>query len=315
MGQYVSRRLLTALPTLLGLSFLIFVLVSAAPGNPAEELARRRTQEATQADIDRARQELNLDRPLLTQYGLWLKGAVTGDLGESFSRRQPVADIIAERLPATIQLSAAALALIAVLSLPLGMAAAVFHRRWPDQLLRLGALIGASIPNFFFAYLMIIFLVTRLGLLPIAGRDGLSSVVMPAIALAVLPTAVVSRLLRSSLLEVMGEDYMRTARSKGVGGLATLVSHGLRNAAIPVITYLGTVLGTFLEGVVIVEFIFAWPGLGQLTSEAIFQRDYPMIQAVVLLAGTTFVVINLLVDIAYRMLDPRIRLGGALERV
>ncbi|MCA1691833.1 MAG: ABC transporter permease, partial [Actinobacteria bacterium] len=259
MGQYVSRRLLTALPTLLGLSFLIFVLVSAAPGNPAEELARRRTQEATQADIDRARQELNLDRPLLTQYGLWLKGAVTGDLGESFSRREPVADIIAERVPATIQLSVAALALIAVLSLPLGMAAAVFHRRWPDQLLRLGALIGASIPNFFFAYLLIIFLVTRLGLLPIAGRDGLSSVVMPAIVLAVLPTAVVSRLLRSSLLEVMGEDYMRTARSKGVGGLATLVSHGLRNAAIPVITYLGTVLGTFLEGVVIVEFIFAWP--------------------------------------------------------
>lgn len=311
MGQYVARRLLTALPTLLGLSFLIFVLVSAAPGNPAEELARRRTQEATQADIDRARKELNLDRPFLTQYGMWLKGAVTGDLGESFSRRRPVVDVIAERIPATMQLSTAALGLIAAVSLPLGMAAAVFHRRWPDQLLRVGALMGASIPNFFFAYLLIIFLVTRLGLLPIAGRDGLSSLVMPAIALSVLPTAVVSRLLRSSLLEVMGEDYMRTARSKGVGGLATLVSHGLRNAAIPVITYLGTVLGTFLEGVVIIEFIFAWPGLGQLTSEAIFQRDYPMIQAVVLFAGGVYLVMNLLVDMSYRLLDPRIRLEAA----
>ena len=317
MARFLARRLLVALPTLLGLSFLIFTLVSVAPGDPAEEYARRRSgsQEATAQDIARAREELELDRPFLTQYGSWLRGAVTGDLGESFTKRVPVADVIGERIPATVELSIAAFGLILLLSVPLGIAAAVFHRRWPDQLLRLGSLVGASIPSFFFSYLLVIFLVTKLRLLPVAGRDGLSSLVMPAMALALLPISVVSRLLRSSMLEVMGEDYMRTARSKGLSGITVLVSHALRNAAIPVVTYLGTVLGNLLEGVVIVEFIFAWPGLGQLTFESISQRDYPMIQAIVLLVGAMFIVVNLAVDMMYRLLDPRIRLEGGLERV
>lgn len=318
MGRYVARRLLVAIPTLLGLSVLIFGLVSAAPGDPAQELAERLIgggNATSPADVARARHELKLDRPWVAQYASWLKGLVTGDLGLSFSKKRPVSTIVKERIGATAELAAAAIALIIVVSIPLGVVAAVFHRRWPDQLLRVFALIGASMPTFFFSYILIIWLVTDLKLLPVAGRHGFSSLIMPACSLAVLPTAIVSRLLRSSLLEVFGEDYMRTARSKGLKEASVLFRHALRNAAIPVVTYLGTLLGYLLEGVVITEFIFAWPGLGSLTFEAISQRDYPMIQAVVMLVGSIYILINLLVDISYCALDPRIRLGGRLERV
>jgi peptide/nickel transport system permease protein len=298
-------------------SFLIFALVSAAPGDPAEELARRLqgSEAPSPEQIEDARRELNLDRPYFEQYGRWLTGAITGDLGISFSKKRPVAEVIGERVGATVQLAAGAFTLIVILSIPLGIVAAIFHRRWPDQVLRVLALIGASMPSFFFAYLLIILLVTRLRLLPVGGRGGLDSLIMPAITLALLPMAVISRLLRSSLLEVFGEDFLRTARSKGVGGLDVVVRHALRNAAIPVVTYLGTILGYLLEGVIIAEFIFSWPGFGSLTFEAISQRDYPMIQAVVVLSGAIFIAINLIVDVSYALLDPRVRLEGRLERV
>lgn len=310
MGRYVVRRLLVAIPTLVALSFLIFALVSAAPGDPAEELAHRLAGggiEPSSADIARARVELGLDRPFLVQYGHWVKGFVTGDLGLSFSSKRPVSQVIGERVGATAELAFAGLALIVLVSVPLGTAAAVYYRRWPDQLLRVLALVGASMPSFFFAYLLIIWLVTNARLLPVGGRSGFDSLIMPAVVLAVLPTAIVSRLLRSSLLEVFGEDYMRTARSKGLSGTTIIVRHALRNAGIPVVTYLGTVLGHLLEGVIIAEFIFAWPGLGSLMYEAISQRDYPMIQAMVLLAGAAYIVINLMVDVSYGVLDPRVR--------
>lgn len=318
MGRYVARRLLGAVPTLAVLSFLIFALVSIAPGDPAVELAHRLAgggNEATPDDVQRAREELGLDRPFLVQYVDWVGGGLTGDFGLSFTNKRPVSDVIADRAGATVQLAVAAFALILILSIPLGIVAAVFHRRWPDQLLRVFALIGASMPGFFFAYLLIILLVTELKLLPVGGRGGLDSMIMPAVTLALLPMAVISRLLRSSLLEVFGEDYLRTARSKGVGGLAVVVRHALRNAAIPVVTYLGTILGYLLEGVIIAEFIFSWPGFGSLTFEAISQRDYPMIQAVVLLSGAVYILINLAVDVSYAVLDPRVRLEGRLERV
>ncbi len=313
MGRYLARRLLIALPTLLGLSFLIFVLVSAAPGDPAEELARRvhSGSEPTPADIDDARKELNLDRPFFTQYGLWLKGAVSGDLGESFYKKRPVADEIRERVPATVELAVAAFLLVLVMSVPLGVAAAMFHRHWADHGLRFLSLVFASVPGFFMAYLLIIFFATKAQLFPVAGRQGIESLVLPALALAALPTAVISRLLRSSLLEVFTEDHMRTARSKGLRSSQVVVRHGLRNAAIPMVTYMGVVMAELLEGAVVVEVIFAWPGMGQLTFEAISQRDYPMIQAVVLFSGAVFLVMNLLVDLSYRLLDPRIRLEAA----
>ena len=317
MARYAGRRLLVAVPTLLALSFLIFTLVSAAPGDPAEELARRLagSEQPTNEEIESARRELHLDRPFLTQYGLWLKGFTTGDLGLSFSKKRPVTQVIGERVRGTAELASAAFLLIVVVSIPLGTLAAFFHRRWPDQLLRLGALVGASMPSYFFAYLLIIWLVTKARLLPVGGRGGLDSMVMPAVVLAVLPTAIVSRLLRSSLLEAFGEDYIRTARGKGLSEARVVVRHALRNAAIPVVTYLGTVLGYLLEGVIIAEFVFSWPGLGSLMFEAISQRDYPMIQAMVLLAGASYILINLLVDISYGALDPRVRLEGQLDRV
>lgn len=313
MGRYLARRLLIAVPTLLALSFLIFVLVSAAPGDPAEELARRvhSGSEPTPQDIEEARTELHLDRPFFTQYGLWLKAAVTGDLGESFYKKRPVADEIRERVPATVELAVAAFLLVLVMAVPLGVTAAMFHRHWADHGLRFLALVFASVPGFFMAYLLIIFFATKLQLFPVAGRQGLESLVLPSLALAALPTAVVSRLLRSSLLEVFSEEHMRTARSKGLRDSQVVVRHGLRNAAIPVVTYLGVVMAELLEGAVVVEVIFAWPGMGQLTFEAISQRDYPMIQAVVLFAGAAFLLTTLLVDMSYRLLDPRIRLEPA----
>jgi peptide/nickel transport system permease protein len=309
MGRYVLRRVLIAIPTLLGLSLLIFTLVSNAPGDPAEELARRRDSrnEVSRADIERVRHEIGLDRPFVTQYVDWLAGAVHGDLGTSFLRSTSVGHEIGKRVLASAQLAVTALAAILLLSVPLGLAAAMHHRHWPDHVLRVVSLVGASVPGFFLSYLLIILFATRLGLLPVAGREELASVVLPAMTLAVGPTAVVSRLLRSSLLEVLSEDYMRTARSKGLGWLPAVLHHGLRNAAVPVVTYLGTVLGALLEGVVIVEVIFAWPGLGQLTVQSISGRDYPMIQGLVLFAGTVYVVMNLLVDLSYGFLDPRIR--------
>jgi peptide/nickel transport system permease protein len=254
------------------------------------------------------RHEIGLDRPFLTQYVDWLKGAVHGDLGQSFVRQTSVAREITQRVPASAELAGAAFAIILLLSVPLGVAAAMLHRHWADHVLRLLSLLGASVPGFFLAYLLIILFATRLGLLPVAGRQGFPSVLLPAFTLAVGPTAVVSRLLRSSLLEVFGEDYLRTARGKGLGWLPVVLRHGLPNAAVPVVTYLGTVLGALLEGVVITEVIFAWPGLGQLTVQSITGRDYPMIQGIVLFAGLAYIVMNLLVDLSYRLLDPRLRL-------
>ncbi|MDQ4091583.1 MAG: ABC transporter permease [Actinomycetota bacterium] len=313
MARFLARRLLIAIPTLLALSFLIFLLVTNAPGDPAEEYARKRSgsQEATARDIQNAKVELGLDRPFFVQYGSWLKGLATGDLGESFAKRQPVYDVLKDRIGATLELTAASMLLITVVGLPLGVLAAMFHRHWTDQTFRVLALLGASIPGFFLAYMLIVQLATEMKLLPVAGRQGLSSLIMPAIVVAITPAAVISRLLRASLLEVFTEDYIRTARSKGLGSLQVVLRHGLRNASIPVVTYVGTVLGSLLEGVVIAEFIFAWPGLGLLTLEAISQRDYPLIQAAVLLAGAIYLIGNLIVDVLYGALDPRIRLEPA----
>ena len=316
MARYLARRLLVAVPTLLALSFLIFLLVTNAPGDPAEEYARKRSgsQEATAQDIRNAQKELGLDRPFFVQYGSWLKGLVTGDLGESFAKRRPVSEVLRERIGPTLELTAASALLILMVGIPLGVLAAMFHRHWTDQAFRVAALLAASIPGFFLAYMLIVQLATEMKLLPVAGRQGWDSLIMPAVVVAITPAAVISRLLRASLLEVFTEDYIRTARSKGLGSLQVVVRHGLRNASIPVVTYVGTVLGALLEGVVITEFIFAWPGLGLLTLEAISQRDYPLIQAAVLLAGAIYLVGNLLVDVLYGILDPRIRLDPAMAR-
>lgn len=315
MGRYVARRLLVSIPTLLILSFCIFTLVSAAPGDPAEELARRTSPsgEVTEQTLAQAREELRLNRPFAVQYASWLGGALRGDLGTSFVTKTPVADEIRQRVPATAQLAGTAFLLVVVLAVPLGVLAAMAHRHWADHGIRFLALIFASVPGFVLAYVLIIVFATRLRLLPVAGKGDLSTYVLPAVALAVGPLAVLSRLLRSSLLEVFGEDYMRTARAKGLSSMRAAVTHGLRNASIPVVTLLGGLLAGLLDGALITEVIFAWPGLGRLTFEAISQRDHPMILGVVLFAGAVYIVMNLLVDLSYRLFDPRIRVEAGVE--
>lgn len=311
MGAYTARRILVAVPTLLGLAVLVFGLTALAPGDPAEEFARRRSAsgEITPEDVARARAELGLDRPVVVQFADWAAGVVRGDLGQSFTRRTPVFEEIGDRVGATVQLTAAGLAATLLLAVPLGAAAAMFHGRLLDDLLRMVALVGASVPSFFLAYLLIGVFATSLNLLPVAGKQGLPSLVLPALTLGLGPAAVVSRLLRAALLETLSEDYVRTAYSKGLSRTRIVVAHALRNATIPVVTVLGSVVGHLLTGAVIAEFVFAWPGLGSLILEAVSQRDLPLIQGLILLAGVVFITVNLLVDLSYRIIDPRVRLG------
>lgn len=316
MRRYVARRLLLAVPTLLGLVVLAFTLIVLTPGDPATELARRRAPsgEATDVDIARARAELRLDRPYPEQLGEWVLHAARGDLGRSFSTNKPVAAELLERLPATAQLAGAALVLAVIFALPLGALAAVRARTLADQGVRVAALLLASIPGFFLAYILVVFFATTLHLLPVAGRASVASIILPAITLAAGPTALLSRLVRASLLEVLGEDFIRAARSRGLGEVRLVLRHALPNALIPVVTVLGVLLAHLLAGAVIVETIFAWPGVGKLAVDAIFQRDYTMLQGVVLFVGTLFVLLNLAVDVSYAFIDPRVRLQARAAR-
>lgn len=313
MQRYVARRLLLALPTLLGLVVLAFTLITLTPGDPAVELARRRAPagEATEEDILRARAELRLDRPYHEQLLEWTYAAARGDLGRSFSTGRPVAAEVAARIPATAQLAAGALALTCAAAIPLGVLAATRRNSLLDQGLRVGALVGASLPGFFLAYVLIIVFATTLHLFPVAGRSDLASMVLPTVTLAAGPTAVLSRLVRASLLEVLGEEYVRAARARGLSEARVVLRHALPNGLIPVVTVIGLLVAHLLAGAVIVETIFAWPGVGKLAVDAIFQRDYTMIQGVVLLIGAIFVTVNLVVDLSYAFIDPRVRLAAS----
>lgn len=313
MVGYVVRRLLLIIPTLLLLALGTQFVATLAPGDPAEQYARLHATSgvATPEDIARARVLLGLNRPFMVRYVDWVAGAVHGDLGVSFIRQTTVAGEIGNRLGATAELALTSLLLTIVVATPLGVVAAMRHGRWFDHGLRLGSLVAASIPAFFLAYVLIEVFATQLNLLPVAGREQASSIVLPAVALSAAGIATASRLLRASMLEVLGEDYIRTARSKGLSGLRVAMRHALPNAALPVITVLGTLLGYLLAGSIVIETVFAWPGVGQLLAESVAERDYPMIEGLVVLAGGFFLIINLLVDLSYRVLDPRVRLARA----
>lgn len=312
MGGYVARRLLLVVPTLLGLSILIFGL-GAAAGSPVDLLAARSGAEAqaTGEQINAINAELGLDQPLPVRYARWLGKAVTGDFGRSLFSERSVSDQIGKAFPKTVLLSASALVLIVVLAIPMGVAGALFHRKWEDQILRFAVLFGASIPAFLLAYVLVDLFAVRLQWLPVAGLDGASSLVLPAFTLALGPATMVSRLLRSSLIDTLGEDYIRTARGKGLGAVPVMFDHAVRNAALPVITVLGSVFGRMLEGAVIVEVIFNWSGIGNLTLNALLTYDYPVVMGVVLFAGAVFMVLNLLVDLSYGLVDPRARVEAA----
>jgi peptide/nickel transport system permease protein len=304
---YVLRRAILVIPTLIGISFLAFAFSNLAPGDPAEQLLRRTSDRPpTPTEIADKRQELGLDRSLVAQYVTWAGRAAQGDLGTSYATRRPVVSELRHRIPFTLQLTVLAALLALVIAVPLGIVSALYRNRFVDQLARLVSLAGASVPSFWLGLSLIVLFAVRLSLVPVAGRGGLNSYLLPVVTLAVSPAATLSRFTRSTMLEVLDDDYMRTARAKGLSAWRAVVGHGVRNAMVPMLTAFSISVGHLLAGTVIVETIFVWPGVGKLALDAIQQRDYPMIQGFILYAGATFAAINLLVDLAYGVIDPRI---------
>jgi ABC-type dipeptide/oligopeptide/nickel transport system permease component len=258
-----------------------------------------------------ARHALGFDRPLWEQFARWSLRAAGGDLGESLRNHRPVAGLIAERLPPTVELTVAALVIAVVVAIPAGIVSAVNRGTWLDSLAMVGAVAGQALPVFWLALLLIAFFGVYLRWLPVYGHGTLAHLVLPALSLSTIVLGRLARLVRSSMLEVLGQDFVRTARAKGLAEPRVLAVHALRNAALPVVTVLGLQFAQLLGGAVVTETIFAWPGIGRLVVEAIFNRDFPIVQGVVLVVSLIFVVVNVLVDVAYVVIDPRIRVGGA----
>jgi ABC-type dipeptide/oligopeptide/nickel transport system permease component len=308
---YVLRRLLAVAPVLLGVSILAFGLGRLAPGDPARELLTRTTaRQPSQAEVRELRAQLGLDDPLPEQYGRWLRDALHGDLGSSYATGEPVVRSIAATLPLTLELAGAAFLLSLVVGIPLGVLAAARSWTWIDHVVRSFALLGASIPAFWLSYVLILVFAVRLQLLPPFGAGGLDHLVMPATALAVFDIAVLARFTRSGVLETLGTDFVRTARGKGLSERRVLTRHALRVALIPLVTWSSLNLAYLIGYSVVVETVFAWPGLGYTAVNAITARDYPFIQAFVLLMGVVFIFLNLIVDLAYTWIDPRLRFGN-----
>ena len=307
MLAYLLQRMAGALLVIFGVTGIVFLLIHLIPGDPVEIMLG---ESASVADREVLRAALGLDQPVLTQFYNYLEGLLQLDLGTSIHFRRPVAELLLERLPATGLLAAATLVVSMALAFPLGVIAAVRRNTAWDTGAMGFSMLGVSIPNFWLGPILILVFSLWLGWFPVSGRDGFVSVVLPAVTLGTGLAAVLSRMVRSSMLEVLGEDYMRTARAKGLATHRVILRHGLRNALLPVITLLGLQLGALLAGAVITETVFSWPGVGLLTIESIQSRDYPVLQACVLLISTTYVLVNLLTDIVYAWIDPRIRVGG-----
>jgi ABC-type dipeptide/oligopeptide/nickel transport system permease component len=310
-GAYIVRRLVLVVPTLVGLTMLAFGVANLAPGDPAAEYLRRvYGREPTPSELQGERHHLGLDRPLVVQYVRWVGRAARGDLGTSFSTRQSVRRELLHRIPFTLELAIPAALLALLVAVPAGIMSAVHRNRLLDQALRVASLAGASMPSFWLALLLIIVFAVHWSLVPVAGRGGLPSLVLPTVTLALAPAAVLARFTRSSMLETLGEDYVTVARSKGVRERRIVGWHAFRNALIPIVTAFTMSLGFLLSGAVVIETIFVWPGVGSLIVEAIQARDYPMIQGFVLYTGAAFLVINLVVDLSYLVIDPRVAPAG-----
>ncbi|MGH9176501.1 MAG: nickel ABC transporter permease, partial [Vicinamibacterales bacterium] len=284
-------------------------LANLTPGDPARlmlqrQLGRQPTAEETAA----VREDLHLNDHFVVRYFRWLEGALTGDLGTSYRTGESVLGALADRFPNTLQIATLGLAIAIAIALPLGILAAVWRNSPIDHASRLIALLGASMPSFWVAYLLILLFAVKLQLLPVAGKGTWQHLVLPSVTLGLAACASMMRLTRSEMLEVLGQDYIRTSRAKGLGPRAVVVQHALRNAMIPVMTVAGMRFAGLLGGAVIVETIFAWPGIGKFVLDSIFDRDYPVIQGFVVFMGTIFLLMNLLVDVSYAWLDPRIRL-------
>jgi peptide/nickel transport system permease protein len=330
----VLERLLQTLPVLLGVSLIVFLMITLTPGDPVEIMLA--DSRATPEQAAQLRADLGLDRPLPERFLVFLGNAVRGDFGISFFHRRPVWDVIVERLPATIELTLAAIVLAVIVSIPLGVAAAVKRDTWLDRLLSAVSLFGVSLPGFWFGILLILLFAVQLGLFPVGGRTAfdlevprmtgfllidtlaagqpdafaaaLRHLALPALTLGLPTAALLARVVRSSMAEVLTADYVLFAESKGLSRARVLGRHALKNALIPVVTVAAIETGSLLGGNMIVETVFGWPGLGRLVVESIFARNYPLVQAAVLLYAVTYVVLNFTADLAYTALNPKVRL-------
>lgn len=312
MLRFVLSCLIATLPVLALVAIFVFLLLRLTPGDPAATIAG---DTATAAQVAEIRIKLGLDKPIVQQFAIWSGRALTGDFGESFYFKKTVAALILQRLEPTLALAVSTLLLAVSVALPLGVIAAWRHGGWLDRGLMGFSVLGFSVPVFVIGYLLIYLFAVKLGWLPVQGYrrigDGIgawaSHLVLPSLTLSVIYIALIARMTRASVIDVLGEDYIRTARAKGVANLAILVRHALRNAAIPIVTVIGLGVALLIGGVVVTESVYNLPGLGQLTVQSVLARDYPVIQAIILLFSFAYVLINLAIDLAYSAFDPRIR--------
>lgn len=304
MAAYIFRRILEMIPVLLGITIIIFVLLRLS-GDPVVLML---PEDATREQIDQLRTHLGLDRPIMEQYFIFLGQLLQGDFGESLRyTNQAVLPLVLERLPATLQLSSAALLIAVLISLPAGIIAALNKNRWPDTVATLFAILGEAMPGFWLGMMLILAFSVSLGWLPVSGRDGLESLILPAITLGTSMAAILTRLMRSSLLEVWSQDYVRTAFAKGLANRKVLLKHAVRNALISYTTILGLQIASLMAGAVVTEQVFAWPGVGLLAVQAVNSRDMAVVQAIVIIVAVIVMLANLLVDLLYTAIDPRIR--------
>ena len=307
MLTYVGRRILAVVPVLFGVTLAVFSMLFLVPGDPVKIMLAEFV--TTPDQIAQMRAQLHLDEPVLKQYGRFVGNALRGDLGVSIRSRRPVAAEITENIGSTGQLALASMLVAIGLGVPLGLVAALGRNSWLDVAAMVVALLGVAMPSFWLGFLLIFVFSLHLGWLPATGGGDLLHLVMPAVALGMIAAAIIARLTRSSMLEVLGQDYVRTARAKGLGSGSVIVRHALRNALIPVVTVFGLQFGNLLAGAVIMETVFSRPGLGRLIVGGILAKDFPLVQGTVLFVAAAYVLINVVVDVAYAYVDPRIRIG------
>ncbi|MCA1553950.1 MAG: ABC transporter permease [Chloroflexi bacterium] len=305
MYAYLARRLLATLPVLLAVSLLVFSMLHLVPGDPVKLMLSE--FQTSPEQIERLRAQLHFDEPLPNQFGRFVWGALQGDLGTSIRSKRPVTQEIMDNLPSTLQLTLAGLLVAALIGTTLGIVAAVQHHSWLDAAAMAVALIGVSMPSFWLGLILIFVLSLNLRLFPATGGGDLNHLVMPALTLGLGASAILARLTRSSMLEVLRQEYVTTARAKGVREFWVIVKHALKNALIPMVTVFGLQFGQLLAGTVVIETVFSRPGIGRLIVDAILSKDFPLVQGVVLVVAVSYVIVNLIVDLMYAYLDPRIR--------
>ncbi|MEK6545068.1 MAG: nickel ABC transporter permease [Nitrospinota bacterium] len=304
MKNYITKRLLLFFPVVIGVMTFVFFMIHLVPGDPVELMLG---ENAIDSDKERLRTALGIDRPIITQYFSFIINAFRGDLGRSIHSNMPVFTVIAERFPSTIELALCAIFVAVIISIPLGVISAYKQKSIFDNGSMVISLFGISMPSFWLGPILIIIFSIKLGWLPVSGRGGISYIILPSITLGTALSAILTRMTRSSMLDCLKEEYVSTARAKGLSEKVVIIKHALANAMIPIITIVGLQSGALLSGAIITETIFSWPGIGRLTIQAINTRDYPLLQGCVLIIALSYVTVNLLTDILYAYFDPRIK--------